>query len=539
MKINNYTLTYDPQSMEQTNTSLYSELQVPFGDNILLDMGGTSKKYDMDVILVDDEIRDIRGMIDGYKLIYIEFGDVEGFFYVTQFDLSWIKKSSKQEFASFKMSGYLSESSYLKIGSFSDNQKTDFDLTQTELISLPEYYVSKVSETSDYEITNTTQSGKHLLYFLDPEFDIKFKADKSLIKDGNIRVTKNGIRIYENDKSNYDMVVDTNLNTYTSLYNNASYILECKDYGGNNVYYLSDGLNSVLGTDTHISINPFRTTLKINHTTFLIKPNRNFIEILKSPQNITHTTKNIGFASKPDVAVGTKQLTTTTPAPLMFDRSIAAGTPPTEVIHTHSPLFVKHTLGDTSILGTFTTQANSHPYNGFYNGTERNYLLTSNTVPQFITSWTSSGFTSRTDGATYNGITNYMSSSTANSTLTSTLTVPYTGYYDIYIMASNYNTCPIGTYEFYIDSVLKVGTANLRWAITDTKANFVYLGNYFLNTGGNPHSFQIKLKTGKLGVFYLMAYPTNAFYTNESRKPPYEQIGTTFMDTNECYEVGE
>lgn len=533
MKINNYTLTYDPQSMEQSNTSLYSELQVPFGDNILLDMGGTSKKYDMDVILVDDEIRDIRGMIDGYKLIYIEFGDVEGFFYVTQFDLSWIKKSSKQEFASFKMSGYLSESSYLKIGSFSDNQKTDFDLTQTELISLPEYYVSKVSETSDYEITNTTQSGKHLLYFLDPEFDIKFKADKSLIKDGNIRVTKNGLRIYENDKSNYDMVVDTNLNTYTSLYNNASYILECKDYGGNNVYYLSDGLNSVLGTDTYISINPFRTTLKINHTTFLIKPNRDFIEILKTPQNITHTTKNIGVAINPDVAVGTKQLTTTTPAPLMFDRNLAGGTPPIELIHTHTPLFGKFTINDTSLMGTFTTQANTQPYNGFYNNTERNYIM-HNRYPAIYSpasGWTLTNFTARTDGSVYNGIANYVSSSTANATTSKAITT-LAGDYDVYVMSSNYDTCPVGTYEFYIDSVLEVGTSELSWTVSDTKANFVYLGNYTLTAAS--HTFGFKLISGKLGLFYLVLVPTSL-----GLGCAYENACSAFMDTNECYEVGE
>ena len=542
MKINGYTLTYEPESLENTNTSLYGELQVPFGDHVIMDMGGTTSQYSFDIILKDDEIRDIRGMIDGYKLIYLEFGDVEGFFYVTQFDMNWIKKMANYELVSFKVSGYLGKGDiYLKLAHFSDNQKTDYTTPDVEYICVPEYYTSKVSETRDYEVTLTTSSGKHLSYYIDQDLDVYFKASNNIFTEGLLKIWKGGRRIYGNDNSDGEIIIDTNLHTYTFPHNNASYVFTVKDYQGNVVDTISDTLNSVLGDDTYISNSPFRTTLKANHTKYLFKPNRNYIELLKSPNNIGHTPKVYNFVTKPNVTIGTRHLTTLNPATLMVDTGLAAGTPPTTISYINSPGFVKYTTGGNGSICSFSTQINTHPLSGFYANTERNYLLHTSTVPIFINSadWTSSEFTARTDGATYNGVTNYMSSATANATLTKTIAAKGlgpSGYYDIYLMASNYDTCPAGTYQFLLDSVVKASTSQLTWTTSDTKANFVYLGNHLLPASA-AHTFQIQLKTGKLAIFYLMLYPSTNYYSSDYRRTPYENICSAFMDTNEAFEV--
>jgi len=539
MKINGYTLTYEPDGFEDTNTPLYSELQVPFGDHVLMDMGGTTSQYSFNIILKDNEIKDIVGMIDGYKLVYIEYGDLEGFFYVTQFDRNWVKNMTNYKLVSFKVTGYMgSGDSYLKLGHFSDNQKTDYTLTQTEIVSLPAYYVSKVSEAYDYQITTTTNTGKYINYYIAPDMDITFKASNDILSNGCIKVYKNGNRIYGNTNVDGEIIIDTNLYKYTVLDNNASYVMSVKDYTGTVVGYISDTLNSVKGADTYISINPFRTVLKVNHTKYIFKVNKPYVEITKSPNYISPTLSNRAYALKPNTTIGTRHLTTIGVATLCRDTTIGAGTPPSGLNHVLSPGFIKHTGTDTITRTTFTTQMNINGPNGFTENTERNFLLHSTVVPQYIvsTDWTKINFSDRTDGATYNGLTNYVSSSTADATITAPLNIPFTGYYDIYLMASNYDTCPAGTYEFYINTVLKGTTSQLSWTTSDTKANFVYLGNHVFYASANPQSFQIKLKTGKIGVFYLVAIPTNNYYLNVNRTP-YEYVCSAFMDTNESFEV--
>ena len=538
MKINGYTLTYEPESLENTNTSLYGELQVPFGDHVIMDMGGTTSQHSFDIILKDDEIRDIKGMIDGYKLIYLEFGDVEGFFYVTQFDMNWIKKMTNYELVSFKVTGYLANGDiYLKLAHFSDNQKTDYTTTDIEYICIPEYYTSKPSSARDFEVTATTSSGKHLSYYINQDLDVYFKASNNIFTEGLLKLWKSGKRLYGNDNSDGEIIIDTNLHKYTFPHNNATHVFTVKDYQGNIVDTISDTLNYVNGDDTYISNSPFRTTLKANHTKYLFKPNRNYIELLKSPNNIGHTPKVYNFVTKPNVTIGTRHLTTLDPATLMVDTTLAAGTVPTYLSYINSPGWVKYSTGDYGSICTFSTQINTHPRNGFASNTERNYLLHTTIIPQFILSgdWTSSGFTARTDGATYNGVTNYMSSATANATLTKTITPAISGTYDIYIMASNYDTCPAGTYEFYIDSVLKGTTSQLIWTTGDTKANFIYLGEHSLSTSGKE--FKIKLISGKIGVFYLVMFLNSKYGDVGIPKSPYQNICSAFMDTNEAFEV--
>jgi hypothetical protein len=543
MKINGYQLVYEPDALEKTNASLFSELQVPFGDHVIMDMGGTTSQYSFNLILKDDEIEDISGMINGYKLIYLEYGDIEGFFYVTQFDMNWVKNMDNYKIVSFKVSGYLANGDiYLKLAHFSDKQKTDYTTADNEYICIPEYYTSKPSEARDYEVTITT-SGKHLSYYINQDLDVFFKASNNIFTEGLLKIWKNGKRLYGNSNVDGEIIVDTNLHTYTFPHNNATYTFTVKDYQANVVDTISDTLNYVNGDDTHISNSPFRTTLKANHTKYLFKPNKNYIEILKTPNDISHTAKVYNFVTKPNVTIGTRHLTTLDPATLMVDTSIAAGTPPTTISYINGPGWVKYTSGNTATF-TFTTQINTHPLSGFYGNTERNYIghcFPSQLSPIFINTgdWTSSGFTARTDGATYEGVTNYMSSETANATLTKTIAAQGlgpTGYFDIYMMASNYGTCPAGTYEFYVDAVLKGTTSQLNWTAADTKANFVYLGNHFLNTS-SAHTFQLKLKTGKIGVFYLMLYPSTRSYPIEFKRTPYEEICSAFMDTNEAYEV--
>jgi len=538
MKINGYTLTYEPDGFEDTNTPLYSELQVPFGDHVLMDMGGTTSQYSFNLILKDNEIKDIIGMIDGYKLVYIEYGDLEGFFYVTQFDRNWVKNMTNYKLVSFKVTGYMGTGDiYLKLGHFSDSQKTDYTTEELEYICIPEYYTSKPSETRDFEITTTTSTGKHLSYYINQTQDLLFKASNNILTDGCLKLFKNGVRIYGNDNSDGEIIVDTNLNTYIYPHNNATYVFTVKDYQGTVVDTISDGLNSVNGDDTYILSNPFRTVLKANHTKYIYKPNRNWFEIQKTPQDITHTPKTIALATKPNVTIGTRHLTTLDPATLMVDTTIAGGTPPTTLSYLNSPGFIKYSSGDINSICTFTTQINTQPLSGFYAHTGRNYMLHTSILPQFIVSsdWTKVNFTDRTNGATYNGVANYVSSATVDATLTKTLAPSLSGIYDIYLMASNYDTCPAGTYEFYIDGVLKGTTSQLSWTTSDTKANFIYLGTHSLSTSGKE--FKIKLKTGKIGVFYMVMFLNSKYADVGIPKAPYQNICSAFMDTNESFEV--
>jgi len=184
MKINTYQLTYDPMGLSESYTPDFSEQQVPFGDNIVYDKHSVMVEYSFDMVLLNDEINDITGMLEQSRLCHMDFDEMHGFFYVKKFDKTWVKMIDDVRIASYTVDGYyLGHRPYLKLSWFHNHHKTDYAVPVLNETLVPVDYVSRISQQASYELWGTDGG---LYYFDSPPGKIKFKADDDIFMNGCI-----------------------------------------------------------------------------------------------------------------------------------------------------------------------------------------------------------------------------------------------------------------------------------------------------------------------------------------------------------------
>lgn len=531
MIINGYQLVRDPVTVTESRTPQYTEMQVPFGDKIIFDENSVDGSYSFNLILVNDEIEDIKGMIEGYRIIHINFDKFYGFMYVTKFETEWIKMLSNVRYASVSLEGYYSSNMYLKLGHFSSSQKTDFTTEIIEYISLPDEFVNKVSETADFVVPDNTRTDD-ISYFQDITGDLYFRPDPEIFKDGCIRVyndpttTTTNNQVFNDTNEDCVLTVDTGLYKYKFLNNCATLVANVYDPSGTRVTYIADSIDNCLGVDKKLKYNPFCTEVKANHTTYRFKPNREYYELIGNTTHVYFQSRDIYISCKPTCDVGSYELTTASPTTIMQDIRIAAGTPSYSIDYLYSPGYVGYREGKTSQY-KFTTETRRHPKQGFYADSERIFHGLTEYDPIVIEwdDWDSStGYTHGTNGATYNGLANYMETSTNGSYCSKALTLDE-GSYDIFAMLRT-NT---HTFSLTIDSTVEYTAP----PFSNTMANNVYLGNYDLD---GTHTFKITDISGTSGLNFHI-YEMIIMPTNLGTGTPWEQICSAFLDTYEAYEM--
>lgn len=528
MIINGYQLVRDPVTVTESRTPQYTEMQVPFGDKIIFDGNSVDGSYSFNLILVNDEIEDIKGMIEGYRIIHINFDKFYGFMYVTKFETEWIKMLSNVRYASVSLEGYYSSNMYLKLGHFSSSQKTDFTTEIIEYISLPDEFVNKVSETADFVVSDNTRTDD-ISYFQDITGDLYFRPDPEIFKDGCIRVyndpttTTTNNRVFNDTNEDCVLTVDTGLYKYKFLNNNATLVANVYDPSGTNVTYIADSIDNCLGVDKKLKYNPFCTEVKANHTTYRFKPNREYYELIGNTTYVYFESRDIYIPCKPTCDVGSYELTTASPTTIMQDIRIASGTPPYTINYLYSPGYVGYREGKTSQY-QFTTETRRHPKQGFYADSERIFHGLTEYDPTVIEydDWDSSTGYSNISGTSYNGLTTGKSTNTIGNYCSKSITLDE-GSYDVFAMLRT----STDSFKFTIDT-----TDEYSGTCTSSYACNVYLGNYDLSSGS--HTFKLTKTTGtsNFHIYELIIMPTNL-----GTGTPWEQICSAFLDTNEAYEM--
>jgi hypothetical protein len=273
--------------------------------------------------------------------------------------------------------------------------------------------------------------------------------------------------------------------------------------------HVMDGINSLEDEDINIKPHPFNPKLKLNHSTFRLELNRNYME-LQSPSVVRIDQKRFIVPSKmynPDTHYGGMFNTTNSPQPLFIDRLVPMV--PGQLNYKFSPGFSHFTPGETIRLTTFTTDKSYHPNDGFNPNTMRNYLMFSNVTHIFsdYNEWTKSGtWDPQTNGNSYNGIPNYINSNVAGSYVQVTKNLNYysgSDGYDFYLLARNLNNSD-SSFKFYIDGVDK-GTVNFVYANSGNNCCGIYLGDLVPTTPS--HTFKIQVVSGNIGLFYILMVP--------------------------------
>lgn len=526
MKINNYQLVYDPEGLDEEVEISYNELDIPFGDRIVFDGDRVVQKHTFDLFLKDNEIKDVIGMIKGSRLIYIDYKEFLGWFYITNYTLTWVKNMDGYKIASYSIEGYYLGQVYLKLGHFSNGSVRDYDLSHPEVVSLHSTYCTKISDT-----TPTTTEGS-INQYLNPTSAIYFKGNSSLMKDGLITCKKGTTPIYQHELFGQDWTIDNQLKKLVIKYNDANKIFEFKNSAGTLITTISDNLNYLVDGDVQLKYGPFRSNIKGNHSNVICKAHQPYIEFEKTPSPLIFDTKRFAISIKPSINVGTLTPTTSNPQTIILDRSIG-GTVPTTLQNQNSPGFLFTDYNDTNPYYLFSDCMQTMYTNGFYPNTSRNFLGNSvNSTIKYspVADWSTGGMSLQTDGASYYGLANYYYSSTNGNYVEVTINMPYTGYYDIYLMCMN--GVATGSLDFFIDTVSK-GTFNM--ATSYHYAQYLYLGNYSLASGNRVFKVQNSSSATHLGLWYMLLVPTHD--TGDVSGFCDRDIRMALNDTNVGYEV--
>jgi len=523
-KINGYTLTYGPQTMEETNNVDMVELQVPYGDKVIVDGGSIQQEVTFEVTLRDEEINDIKGMIEAYRLIHIDFGDYYGWFYVKKFDISWIKYLNGHKIATYSMGGYYIGDNYLSCSWFSGYQETDFNLTKPTIVYLPNTYVSKETLAEDYV--------RGLLdVYLDPVGDLKFKANPNIFANGcNTLYTNKGV-VYYNTKDWSVLGIDNKSLRVEAQYDDFASICEINDISGNTYTSITDNLDDLGYSDVILKHGAFKSVLTLNHCKIIVDAFKDHVEIIPGPQALTLDDTDITVVSKTTDSYGTQTPTIDEPQSVLIDSRIGANTPE-YVDFTQSPGYIHFDTTSSRCYCLVSTQTTTQPRNGILGYTERNYVLVSDVVPIYgsVSDWALVGsWTAQTDGNTYDGPADYVytTSNAAHATITKTISNP--GFYDIYVVASNQSASVSTEWKFYLDTV---DQGTITTTTSQQHAQIVYMGNHDLDSGS--HTFKVAPTiVGGLRLWYLLLVPTDL----DSGDSLDKNIRAVMKDTRMAFEV--
>lgn len=532
MKINGYTLKYDPEGLDETNEADILELSVPYKGTILYDQNTIKQTSKFSVTLYGNEIEDIIGMWQTSRTFYIDYKHYVGFFYATKFDISWIKDYNTHRVISVDIEGYfLGKSPYFKLTYFVNPQKLDFDVPTNVVVTLPQDYTSKGTNWTSTTIPGIDSDVSKMVDYDDNE--IFFKGSEQLFCDGACwykdGTTYSTAKRFYKDKIKYDsnvIWVSNNLLKFKITKADANRLLDVYAYDDTFICTITDGLGSLTDSDITLKNDMFYPQIKLNHLELELGLNRYHIELLKSRTNLEWTQKRFLVPTHYLNTVGSMVLTTQNPAPMVLDRNIG-GTLPTMMNYYYTPGFIHFNEGEGVVFVSFTNNQETQPTTGIWGESAgRHYLmfLKRNILYSPKSEWTVSGsWTSMTDGVNYNGVANYSKSSSTTAYLEANKTLPYVGTdikYDIYLMVKN---CTTGTGSFKWNR----NGADIRtisFGASQQNAYFVHIDSY-TPTDANE-SYRVYPVSGTMGFFYMLIVPTLQ-----------DTIGGALSDTRQSYGV--
>lgn len=537
MEINGYEIRFDPIGLDET-WELQSDVKdVPYGDVVIYDKVESRSGYTFDLVLVNDEIESIVGMISRYHLIHILYKHFDGWFFVTSIEESWMKDIEGMRLISFKVSGLYIGNHHLTVGTYQMYQKTDFDLIPFTNVRIPPTsYTSKITPTTSISTSGTRGD---LPTFVDEDNLIHFMATRDIFYTGlNITTLSSGKQIFTTQSPTENVNIDNGIINISSIVGTpSSNSLKIYDSSSTEVVSLTTTDMDCENNERTVSPGQFKTTLRQRYAEYTAKYGMHHIRIDTPVEDITVPTRRLIIPIAPDVEPGAGYLHTDDPTGFPIDTS-GYNVSGQDIRNLHSPghLYYDPTSPTTSYILScpflqertrYQIPASDEPW---YIG-----RCTPELIFGDFDSWTKSSGTwnEYTNGNTYYGPTNYWQgdSSSATNTMYKNISLPTNGIYDVWLLASRLSIgVDVGfTLDINSGGFSETGTLPVSYSTT---ASWIYFGAYSLSSGSNLFTLSVPQSIG--GRFYeYLIIPRSGSEGDSSYEVMMDAIG----DMNTSFEI--
>lgn len=542
MRINGYEVRYGVTNLDTSYSPDAQITKIPYKDRIISDEQTFDQTFSFELVLANEEIDAVTGMLQMSRIIHLDYSTLNGFFYVTGWEESWIKDMPQNNLrlVTYKVDGYyLGKSRYVNINYFSNYQRTDWPLECPSLVTLVSEDVDRINQTPDYLRFGHTGE---VMVFKDPTSRIYFRAlpssliDTMQLWDGEERLYKD--RDYYNSDDDVYLInplikAKVNFEDPNSVITFSGF---CDDYCS-----ISHPSNDIDYTDIDFTLGVDESNIRIDFTNYRMRYGANFVEILKTPQEVGWVPKRFSISTNPNEEYGYMEPSTTNPCTMFMDRSIGSNSP-TQLQYASDPGFIQWNPEDNVSTVSATSIQQIHPCDGFYADTERNYIAFIPTAPIYLDSWDCqySGPNVRDqnyfwDGQRFNGSPHYTAFSWQTADISAYQSVHFyeTGTYNIFCMVRNPSLSTPATFKLLIGGVDQ-GTVTVPADNTTYIVNLTDMDGLEITEGDNV-DVRFTLKSGTVNFHYLVLVPTRL----SNRDSPYETVRSIFNDVRQNIEIGE